>query len=56
MGLEKYLGNFYSKFLQAQVMNPCHRITIYNYCEQNYVSGDTYYTGWNDEQQEDFRF
>ena len=47
---------FYSEFSQTQVMIPCPRATICNYCEQEYVSGDKLYSGGTDKQQEDFGF
>ena len=47
---------FYSEFPQAQVILPCTRTIIFNYCEQKYVAGDTLYAGGNGDQQDDFGF
>ena len=56
LGFKKYLGKFHSEFPQASDINNCPRTTIYNYCEEINVSGDTLYAGGNDEKQEDFGF
>ena len=44
----------YSEFPQGQVINICASKTIYNSCEQTYVSGYTLHVDGNYEQQEDY--
>ena len=45
-----------SKFLQAQIIIPCHRTIICNNCEQMNVLGDILNAGDNEEDQEDYGF
>ena len=44
---------FHPEFPQAQVIILCTRTNTCNYCDQNYMSGDTLYAGEMFEQQED---
>ena len=33
---------FHPKYAKSQVINTCPGTSIFNYCDQNYVSGDTF--------------
>ena len=54
--LKKYWEMFQSGFPKAQVIIPCPRTIIYNYCDQNIVSGYIFYYGGNVDEKEYFGF
>ena len=47
---------FHLDFTEAQVITPCKRTIIYNYCDQNLVTDDLLEDGGQLNKQDGFRF